>query len=74
MPVLRHTSTQNIKPSSISTTNIKPVSVSTERFSAYINPLTSNRYGSFKYSAKKYGSTTEYSVGQKMPSISTEVI
>lgn len=71
MPIVRATSTVNLKPRSVSAINIAPISVNTTNYAAYIDEDDTKRYGSFKYGAKTYGTTTEYSVGQKMPAIST---
>lgn len=74
MPLIRSTSTINIKPLSISATNVVPLSVSTIQYAGYIDEDDTKRYGTFKYGSRTYGTTTEYSVGQKMPTISTEVL
>ena len=71
MPIKRYTSTVNVKPRNVSARNIAPPSVNSIQYSAYIDPTNTKRYGTFKYGAKTYGMTTEYSVGQVLPKIST---
>lgn len=58
---------------SISTRNIKPESISTTEYVA--KHTFGERYGEFKYGARKYGaSTANSSGGQKMPLVNTKVL
>jgi len=74
MSIIRSTNTINIRPSFVDTVNLLPSSVSTIQYAGYIDENNTKRYGTFKYGARSYGTTTEYSAGQKMPQISTEVL
>lgn len=71
MPIIREISTKNIKPDSISATSIVPSSISTAMYAGYVDLDEVNYYGGFKYGARKYGTTTKYSVGQAMPELDT---